>query len=278
MRLKLSSQMAGFSLAVLAAFGFSFKAIFVKLAYQVAPVDPVTLLMLRMSMSLPLIALTALPVLRHARALHHRDYGLLIVLGVAGYYASAMLDFMGLQYITAGLERLILFTYPMLTILIGVFFLGKAFEKKLLLAMLLSYGGILIAFVHDLGFTTDTRAVVLGGSLVFGCAITYAIYSAGAEVAIGRMGAIRFSVLALLVSIIATQIHFFSTRPLTALHLPWQIYAIARIGAAKAVLIGLIGPILTILFSWWLLNEPLSVEQLLGTGLVVCGLLVVIRR
>ncbi|EPK7359408.1 DMT family transporter [Kluyvera ascorbata] len=298
MRLNLSSQMAGFSLAVLAAFGFSFKAIFVKLAYQVAPVDAVTLLMLRMSMSLPLIALTALPVLRHAKALHRRDYGLLVVLGVAGYYASAMLDFMGLQYITAGLERLILFTYPMLTILIGVFFLGKRFEKKLLLAVLLSYGGILIAFVHDLGFTTDTRAVVLGGSLVFGCAITYAIYSAGAEVAIGRMGAIRFSVLALLVSIIATQIHFFSTRPLTALHLPWQIYAysagmavfstvmpifwlssaIARIGAAKAVLIGLIGPILTILFSWWLLNEPLSIEQLLGTGLVVCGLLVVIRR
>ncbi|MGL4719786.1 MAG: EamA/RhaT family transporter, partial [Kluyvera intermedia] len=90
MRLNLSSQMAGFSLAVLAAFGFSFKAIFVKLAYQVAPVDAVTLLMLRMSMSLPLIALTALPVLRHAKALHRRDYGLLVVLGVAGYYASAM--------------------------------------------------------------------------------------------------------------------------------------------------------------------------------------------
>lgn len=298
MKLHLTSRVAGFSLAILAAFGFSFKAIFVKLAYEVAPVDPVTLLMLRMSMSLPLIALTALPVLRKIPTLHRLDYALLVVLGVAGYYASAMLDFMGLQYITAGLERLILFTYPMLTILIGVFFLGKTFEKKLLLAMLLSYGGILIAFVHDLGLTADSHSVLIGGSLVFGCAITYAIYNAGAEVAIGRMGAIPFSMLALLVSIAATQVHFFATRPVAALNLPWQIYAysagmavfstvmpifwlssaIHRIGAAKAVLIGLIGPILTILFSWWLLDEPLSVEQLLGTGLVVCGLLVVIRR
>ncbi|ROU18517.1 EamA family transporter [Kluyvera ascorbata] len=117
---------------------------------------------------------------------HRQDYALLVVLGVAGYYASAMLDFMGLQYITAGLERLILFTYPMLTILIGVFFLGKTFEKKLLLAMLLSYGGILIAFVRDLGLTADSHSVLIGGLLVFGCAITYAIYNAGAEVAIGR--------------------------------------------------------------------------------------------
>ena len=160
MKLHLTSRVAGFSLAILAAFGFSFKAIFVKLAYEVAPVDPVTLLMLRMSMSLPLIALTAWPVLRKGPTLHRKDYALLVVLGVAGYYASAMLDFMGLQYITAGLERLILFTYPMLTILIGVFFLGKTFEKKLLLAMLLSYGGILIAFVHDLELTADTHSVV----------------------------------------------------------------------------------------------------------------------
>ena len=160
------------------------------------------------------------------------------------------------------------------------------------------YGGILIAFVHDLGLTADSHSVLIGGSLVFGCAITYAIYNAGAEVAIGRIGAIPFSMLALLVSIAATQVHFFATRPVAALNLPWQVYAysagmavfstvmpifwlssaIHRIGAAKAVLIGLIGPILTILFSWWLLDEPLSVEQLLGTGLVVCGLLVVIRR
>ena len=93
MKLHLTSRVAGFSLAILAAFGFSFKAIFVKLAYQVAPVDPVTLLMLRMSMSLPLIALTALPVLRKIPTLHRKDYVLLTVLGVAGYYASAMLDF-----------------------------------------------------------------------------------------------------------------------------------------------------------------------------------------
>lgn len=298
MKRKLTPHMLGFGLAVLAAFGFSFKAIFVKLAYQVAPVDPVTLLMLRMSMALPLILLTAIPVLRKGPALRGKDYALLFLLGVVGYYGSSMLDFMGLQYISAGLERLILFTYPMLTILIGVFFLGKTFERKLLLAMLLAYGGILVAFVHDLNVSEDIRSVVIGGSLVLGCAFLYAIYSAGSEIAIGRMGAIKFSVLALLISVLATQTHFLAVRPLTALILPWPVYAysagmalfstvmpifwlssaVSRIGAARAVLIGLIGPILTLVFSWWLLDEPISVEQLLGTGLVVCGLLVIIRR
>lgn len=298
MTTRISPQLAGVAFAIIAAFGFSFKAIFVKLAYQVAPVDAVTLLMLRMTLALPFILIFALPVLRQGPALRGKDYGLLLLLGVVGYYGSSLLDFMGLQYISAGLERLILFTYPTLTILIGIFFLGKKFEKKLLLAMALSYSGILLAFIHDVHLSTDIRALITGGGLVLGCAILYATYSAGSEIAIGRLGAIKFSVLALLVSTLATQIHFLLTRPLTALALPWQIYAwstamalfstvmpifwlsaaIWRIGAAQAVLIGLVGPMLTIFFSWWLLGEPLSAEVLLGTALVIGGLLVVIRK
>ncbi len=298
MTTRISPQLAGVALAIIAAFGFSFKAIFVKLAYQVAPVDAVTLLMLRMTLALPFILVLALPVLRQGPALRGKDYGLLLLLGVVGYYGSSLLDFMGLQYISAGLERLILFTYPTLTILIGIFVMGKKFEKKLLLAMALSYSGILLAFIHDVHLSTDIRSLITGGGLVFGCAILYATYSAGSEIAIGRLGAIKFSVLALLVSTLATQIHFLLTRPLTALALPWQIYAwstamalfstvmpifwlsaaIWRIGAAKAVLIGLVGPVLTIFFSWWLLGEPLSPEVLLGTALVIGGLLVVIRK
>ncbi|WP_227505323.1 DMT family transporter [Klebsiella aerogenes] len=298
MKLSISPQFTGVVLAVMAAFGFSFKAIFVKLAYQAAPVDPVTLLMLRMSMALPFIILAAVPALRRGSALSRKDYALLLMLGVVGYYGSSMLDFMGLQYITAGLERLILYTYPVMTILIGVFFLGRSLTKKLFLAMLFSYSGILIAFYHDLSIATDTGALIKGCLLIFGCALLYATYSAGSEIAIGRIGAIRFSVLALLVSILATQAHFFLSRPVSSMILPWPVYAyslgmalfstvlpifwlsaaISRIGAARAVLIGLVGPMLTIIFSWWLLNEPLSAEQLTGTILVVCGLLVIVKR
>ncbi|MEJ4046898.1 DMT family transporter [Erwinia sp. SLM-02] len=298
MTLSASSRIAGIAFAVLAAFGFSFKAIFVKLAYQSAPVDAVTLLALRMSMSLPVILLMAIPILRQGPALTAKDYGWLVLLGVVGYYGSSMLDFMGLQYISAGLERLILFTYPMLTILIGVAFLGKKFERKVLLAMALAYAGILFAFMHDVSVSAEMSTVIVGGLLVFGCAVLYAGYSAGSEAAIGRLGAMKFSVLALLVSTMATLVHFLLTHRLTALHLPlpvygwslamamfstvlpifWQSAAVFRIGAARAVLIGLLGPVLTIFFSWWLLNEPISVEQMVGTVLVICGLLVVIRR
>lgn len=125
-----SSQLVGVLFSVCAAFGFSFKAIFVKLAYEQATVDAITLLMLRMTLSLPFVILVALRGLRSGSPLQRRDYLLLLLLGIVGYYGSAILDFMGLRYITAGLERLILFTYPALTILMGVLFLGKRFEKK----------------------------------------------------------------------------------------------------------------------------------------------------
>ena len=121
-----SNERLGVALAVLAAFGFSFKAIFVKLAYAVAPVEAVTLLALRMAFSLPVFLWVGLVESRSAPALSRRDWGALVALGLLGYYASSMFDFLGLQYISAGLERLILFTYPTLTVLIGVLFLGSA--------------------------------------------------------------------------------------------------------------------------------------------------------
>lgn len=293
-----SSQLVGVLFSVCAAFGFSFKAIFVKLAYEQATVDAITLLMLRMTLSLPFVILIALRGLRSGSPLQRRDYLLLLLLGIVGYYGSAILDFMGLRYITAGLERLILFTYPALTILMGVLFLGKRFEKKVLLALALSWSGILLAFVHDLQISGDMHSLALGGGLVAAAALLYAIYNAGSEAAIRRMGSMKFSVLALLVSSLATQTHFYIAQPLSVLNLPWQVYlwcgamalfstvlpifwqsaAVQRIGAERAVLIGLLGPMLTIFFSWWLLGEPISLAQIAGTLLVMAGVLVVIRH
>ncbi len=288
----------GVMFAFLAAFGFSFKAIFVKLAYATAPVDAVTLLTLRMVFCLPFVMVACVPVLRGMPRLSRRDVGMLLLLGGIGYYGSSMLDFYGLQYISAGLERLILFTYPTLTILIGVLFLGKPAERSIMLAAMLSYAGIAIAFVHDASQSNDVHSVALGAGFVFGCAVLYALYSAGSEVAIKRLGAMRFSLLSILVATAAVALHFLLSRPWQQLLLPapvygyslgmalfstilpivWQSLAIRHIGAARAVLIGMLGPVLTIFFGWWLLHEAVSLSQLAGTVLVIGGVLLASRR
>ena len=293
-----SAERLGIALAVLAALGFSFKAIFVKLAYAAAAVDAVTLLTLRMTFALPIALWASLWLCRAAPPLSRTDWGLLLALGVLGYYGASILDFIGLQYISAALERLILFIYPTLTVLIGVLFMGKALEKRQVAALALSYAGIGLAFAHDLQVTDDMHAVLLGGAFIFGSALSYALYSAGAEVAIRRLGTLRFAALAIIVSTFATQLHFVLTQPFSALAQPlevyayaaamalfstvlpvfWQSAAVQRIGAARTVLIGTLGPMLTIFFAWLLLTEPVSIAQLLGAGLVLAGVLLVSRR
>ncbi|WP_374246950.1 DMT family transporter [Zoogloea sp.] len=294
-----SVERTGIVLAVLAATGFSFKAIFVKLAYAHAPIDAITLLALRMGFTLPAVLWVLVAQRRAFAALTRRDAGLLVALGILGYYGASILDFLGLQYISAGLERLILFTYPTLTVLIGALALGRPLERRQLGALALSYAGIGLAFAHDLHIGGDTAAVLTGAAFVFASAISYALYSAGAEVAIGRLGAVRFSALAILVSTLATQAHFLLTHPVgallaqplpvyghaaamalfsTVLPIFWQSAAMQRIGSARAVLIGNLGPILTLLFGWWLLDETLSAAQLGGAALVVLGVLRVTRR
>lgn len=293
-----STERLGIALAVLAALGFSFKAIFVKLAYAAAAVDAVTLLTLRMTFALPIALWASLWLCRAAPPLSRNDWSLLLALGVLGYYGASILDFIGLQYISAALERLILFIYPTLTVLIGVLFMGKALEKRQVAALALSYAGIGLAFAHDLQVTDDMHAVLLGGAFIFGSALSYALYSAGAEVAIRRLGTLRFAALAIIVSTFATQLHFVLTQPFSALAQPlevyayaaamalfstvlpvfWQSAAVQRIGAARTVLIGTLGPMLTIFFAWLLLTEPVSIAQLLGAGLVLAGVLLVSRR
>ncbi|MEQ5836319.1 DMT family transporter [Marinobacter sp. NFXS9] len=291
MRRQVSPRQLGIGLAVLAAFGFSFKAIFVKLAYQAAPVDAVTLLSLRMIFSLPLFLISGWAYLRNGPTLGVRDWMLLIFLGLAGYYGASILDFLGLQYISAGLERVILFTYPTITILIGLLFLNKPVSAKLVAALVLCYAGVSLVFVSDTQLAEDSRAPWIGAGLVFASAVSYACYNAFAEVSITKLGAARFSVLALVVSIVAAQIHFLAVNPVRDLIQPLPIYgycaamalfstvmpiffqsgAIQRIGAGPTVLVGMLGPIMTIFFSWLLLAEPITWVQMAGTALVLFG-------
>lgn len=290
------SHVAGTGFALLAAFGFSLKAVFIKLAYPYG-VDAITLLALRMAFALPVFLWVGLARQHAGAALGAGDGWRIVVLGCLGYYGASILDFWGLQYISVGLERLILFTYPTLTILIGVLFQGKPFSWREGVALVLCYTGIGFAFVHDLGLA-DARDVWLGGGLVFASSVAYALYLVGSAPMISRLGAMRFSALAMLVSTAATLLHFAAAKPLFALIQPLPVYgwslamalfstaipvfalgaAIRQLGAGRTSLYGMVGPLLTIGFGWWLLDEAISAAQLAGAALVVAGILIVSRR
>lgn len=286
----------GVWLAFLAAAAFSMKAIFVKLAYLYG-VDAVLLLALRMAFSLPALLVAAWWSGRNSEtALTARDWRIIIFLGFVGYYLSSLLDFMGLAYISAGLERLILFLYPTVVVLLSVFMFGKSISKRAISAMVLSYVGIGIAFLHDIEITGDHRATMIGGGLIFLCMITYAIYLVGSGQMTGRMSSTRFAALATSVAAISVMIHFMIANPLAeAIQQPWQVYAYAAamaglstilpilltakaiqlIGASKVSIVGSIGPVATIFFGWLILGEDVSIEQMIGAVFVLGGVMLV---
>lgn len=226
----------GVALALLAAFGFSAKAIFIKLAYgyaQAAPVGAVTLLALRMAFALPVFLWIGLRESRNATPLERRDWAAILALGLLGYYGASILDFLGLQYISAGLERLILFTYPTLTLLLGALLYGQKIGRREWWALALCYLGIGAAFAHDLNLSAETSAVWIGAAFVFGSSVCYALYLSGSGPMLARIGVTRFTALAMLVSTAATLVHFLASQPLSALVQPLPIYGY---GLAMAVL------------------------------------------
>lgn len=283
----------GVIFALLAAIGFSAKAILVKLAY-LDRVDAVTLLALRMAFSVPFFIGVALWIKRqHAEPLNTHDRLLVLGLGLIGYYCSSFLDFLGLQYISAGLERLILFLYPTMTVILTALIYKRAIGRKVIVAMVLCYAGIALVFLHDVG--TKEGGIVLGALLVFASTLSYSIYLVGAGHAIARIGTLRFTAYAMVVASVASLLQFGVMRPLSALELPIRVYglsvamaifstvlpvfmlsfAIRRIGSGSASLIGSIGPVSTIYLAHVFLNERISLLQVAGSSLVLAGVLLI---
>ncbi|MEQ1741583.1 MAG: DMT family transporter [Candidatus Nitrotoga sp.] len=290
--------LAGVVFALLAALGFSAKAILVKLAY-LDNVDAVTLLALRMVFSLPFFIGVAVWAKRqHAEPLSTHDRMLVLVLGLTGYYLSSFLDFLGLQYISAGLERLILFLYPTMTVILSALVYKRAIGRKIIAAMALCYAGIVLVFLHDLGLHDagmKQSIILLGASLVFASTLSYSIYLVGAGHAIARIGAARFTAYAMLVACVASLLQFGVMRRMSALDLPLRVYelsiamaifstvlpafllshAIRRIGSGSTSLIGTIGPVSTIYMAHVFLNETISPLQIAGASLVLVGVLII---
>ena len=287
----------GVALVVLGALGFSGKAVLIKLAYAY-PVDAATLLALRMLFSLPFFLAVGLwSQYRGSQLpLSRRDHVAVVALGLLGYYLASYLDFLGLQFVSAGLERLILFLYPTLVVVISALWLHRPIAPRERYALLLSYGGIALACFHD--SATTQNEFYFGAALIFGSAFAFALYLIGSGQLVVRLGASRFTAYAMTVSVVAVLTQFFLTHAPQALQQPMPVYwlslamailstvlpaflmsaGIRRIGSSRAALIATIGPISTILLAHVFLGESVSAMQMLGTVLVCAGTVMVSRR
>ena len=287
--------LAGLVIAIIGAILFSAKAIFAKLIYRYQ-VDAVTMLGFRMLFSVPFFAALAVWQGRKAKPLSAGDAARVVFLGLIGYYLSSFLDFIGLQYITAGLERLILFLTPSFVLLISVFFLKKRIGLREWLALLISYGGTVLVFLHDVG--TGGSNVALGGAFVLASAMTYAVYLILSGELVQRVGSLRLVAYAMCVSSAASILQFFLLRPVETLVQPEPVYvlsilnavfstvlpvfitmvAVQRIGAPTTSQAGMIGPVSTLFMGAVFLDEPMTAIQLAGTALVLTGIYVLSRK
>jgi drug/metabolite transporter (DMT)-like permease len=292
--LSMRQKLIGVIFALIAAIGFSAKAVMVKLAY-VEAVDAITLLALRMGFSLPFFLIVAAMASRDHRneALTGKDKLVVIGLGLVGYYLASYLDFLGLQYISAGLERLILFLYPTMVVLITALIFKQRVGRMTGLALLISYAGIALVYIHDMHVLQHDAFT--GSVLVFGSSLAYAVYLVGAGHTIARIGATRFTAYVLTVACAACLLQFAVTHDIADLNLSPDVYglgiamavfstvlptfmlaaAMRRIGSMHTSMIGSVGPVSTIMLAYVFLGEQLSMIQIIGSILVMAGVLMI---
>jgi drug/metabolite transporter (DMT)-like permease len=281
-------------LATLGAIAFSGKAIIVKLAYRHG-VDAVTLIMYRMLFALPIFALMAWWASRGKPPLARHDWFGVLGLGVTGYYLASFLDFAGLAFISASLERLILYLNPTLVLLLGLLLYQRRIQRRQVLGMLISYAGVVLVFGHEINLQGADAA--LGALLVFLSAISYAVYLTFSGELVQRLGSLRLVGLATTVACLLCIAQFVLLRPwsadivapeviwlsvlnatlCTAVPVLLVMMAIERIGASMASQVGMVGPMSTILMGVLILGEPFTAWVAAGTVLVIAGIFVFTR-
>ncbi len=279
----------GLALALAGSVAFSGKAIIVKIAYRYG-VDAVTLIMYRMVFALPLFLLLSWSAGRGKPPLTRRDWQVVIGLGFAGYYLASFLDFLGLQFISASLERLILYLNPTLVLAISMLLFKAKVNRRQLFALGLSYCGVIVVFGHEVSLAGPD--VALGAMLVFGSALSYAVYLCYSGAEVKRLGALRLTGLATSVACVLCIAQFFVLRPVAAMVVAPEVIwlsianaifctfapvlmvmmAIERVGATLTAQTGMVGPLSTILMGVWLLDEPFTAWVLAGSVLVLGGI------
>jgi len=297
--LKNNDLVAGIICVLLATLGLSLKAIFIKLTYQAEPnIDAISILAIRLVLALPFFILLLLYVSRKASkaTFNISQLPLFLFLGVLGFYVSAILDFTALAYIPASLERLILFLYPTFVVLISLFIRPTEVTRAILFALLISYGGVVVVFIEQA--STITPQIITGSLLVFGAAISFAIYTVVSVKLINEHGSVRFTAYAMFAASGATLAHALSVHGLGVFNQSLNVYAlifpmaifstvlplilmaegIRRIGASRTSIIATTGPVITITLAVFFLGETIGVLQALGGVMIVAGVFFVARE
>lgn len=287
---------SGLALGLLGAALFSCKAIIVKLAYRHGA-DPVSLIALRMIFAAPFFAAAAAYAHWQAKQSNESpwrpgDRLKIFLLGGLGYYASSFLDFLGLQYISAGLERLILYLTPSIVVLIAVFYHKQKISGVEWLSLLVTYSGIVFVLLHNVSL--EGKQVLLGSALVFASAICYSIYLSGVGELVKRLGALRLTAWASLISTGFCVMQALILTPKALFTQSAEVYqlsvlngffctvvpvflimaAISRIGSSSASQTGMFGPVVTIFLAAAFLDEAITTIQLIGTAIVLFGIFI----
>jgi drug/metabolite transporter (DMT)-like permease len=283
----------GIVFALIGILAFSFRPILIKLSYAAHPVSPVTLLFLRMTLSLPFFLAIGWWLRNQEPKLAPRDWAAIAGLGFLGYYAASFLDFIGLQWVGAGVGRLILYLFPTLVLLLSFLFLKKVPTWREVVALVVSYAGIVLVIANQIA--GDDRLFALGAAFVFASALCYAGYLVAGSQIVKRVGSMRFTAYSTVVATVPAVLQFLLLEPLSALDLPapvWgyaivlatvstvlplflQAEALNRIGANHFALMSAIGPVSVALTSALGLDEPFTAVQALGGAFVIFGVLLV---
>ena len=291
-----SSTGVGIVFAVLGVILFSAKAVMVKLAYTYG-IDHLTLLLFRMVFALPFyvtIALFSKP--QESQKVHSKDYLWLFLFGFLGYYLASLFDFMGLEHIKAGLERIILFIYPTIVVLLSWIFFKKRLTRNQFLAIFITYLGVLITFWDEIGISGDD--VYWGGFLIFLSAFTYAGYLVGSGWLIPKFGVLRFTSYAMIVSTFCIIVHYGLIADFDLFDYPKEVYylglamavfstlipsflvseAIKQLGASTFSIFGSLGPVSTIILAFFFLDERITYLQVFGMFVVIMGVTLVSKN
>ena len=287
----------GIAFALAGTIAFAFRPVLIKLGYAAHPVSATTLLFLRMTLALPFFLAMAWW-MRGAGPLSRRDWAGIVALGFIGYYAASLLDFLGLQYVSAGVGRLIMFLYPTLVVILSAVFLSRSPARRELAALLVTYTGIALVLSQQLGGTAESRMFLLGVLLVFSSAMCYAVYLVTGSQLVQRVGSMRFTAYTMMVSTVPAVVQFLALESRASLELPANVWwyaillatactvlpvllvaeALKRIGANQFALIGALGPVTTVLADFALLESALTATQMFGGALVIAGVLLVTLR
>jgi drug/metabolite transporter (DMT)-like permease len=285
----------GIAFAVCGVLAFSVRPILIKLSYAAHPVSPTTLLFLRMTLSLPFFLAIGWWLRGQQPRLTGRDWRNVGLLGFLGYYGASFLDFLGLQYVGAGVGRLILFLFPTLVLLLSFVFLHRRPSARELAALVTSYAGIALVVSSQAAPSAEGRLFLFGALLIFGGALCYAVYLVAGSQVVKRVGSMRFTAYSMAISSIPAIVQFALLERPGALELPaavWgyaavlatfstvlpvflQAEALKRIGANHFALIGAVGPVSVAVTSALGLDEPFTWVQAVGGLLVISGVLLV---